>query len=580
MNGYFVNALGNLQEQSHMVASWAVQTGVMVSLLIMTVLILRRPFAKIFGARAAYALWLLPVMRLFMPTVSVPPNWLFWKDVSSFVEMPGDLVTPTYTIPATVRSSPDYSFWNAVDWTALALSVWVIGTVLWLLWQGILYQRARRVLLDGSSQIDAATHKVVAKCAAKLKLKRLPQLRFAHDNRGPMVMGLFEPVIILPRNFAHDFTSAQQCFALLHELAHIKRFDLWAAFAALIFRALNWPNPLVHYAMRAFRIDQEAACDASVLSVIDGRDNRQSYGETLLRAATLSKLSPGQKFTDVPIGLTLNHPLKERLMALKNPMKKTNWLTYTVASAAILAGCAMTAPYTVASAQDDILAGAPSQNTQTMRQVTVVEKDGKILVDEGYEIRIEDGKAEAWEIDSKSGKRKRVDIQTLKDKDGFDFDISKNGIVSLSADRIVHVPLPPKRPNGVTGIVLPNSPRFNHFKDMKFDDFQFHSMDRAYRAEMQDDGSLIVNTPDGQSRSFATQDEMVDWVKDQHGVRVDMENLNIETIRMQAQLQAAQSLLMQMQKEDIPSVERELAKARKALKKAAKALEDAERSAR
>jgi len=43
-----------------------------VSLLIVLVLIIRRPFARMFGARAAYALWMLPFIRLVMPEVTIP----------------------------------------------------------------------------------------------------------------------------------------------------------------------------------------------------------------------------------------------------------------------------------------------------------------------------------------------------------------------------------------------------------------------------------------------------------------------------------------------------------------------------
>ena len=57
---------------SEIIIGWGVQTGLSVTLLVVFILLIRRPFAKRFGAKAAYALWLLPVLRLFIPTIKVP----------------------------------------------------------------------------------------------------------------------------------------------------------------------------------------------------------------------------------------------------------------------------------------------------------------------------------------------------------------------------------------------------------------------------------------------------------------------------------------------------------------------------
>src|SRR4051812_31679211 len=46
---------------------WAVGTAVAVSILIVLVLGLRRPVARLFGAQAAYALWAAPLIRALMP---------------------------------------------------------------------------------------------------------------------------------------------------------------------------------------------------------------------------------------------------------------------------------------------------------------------------------------------------------------------------------------------------------------------------------------------------------------------------------------------------------------------------------
>ena len=51
---------------------WLIDTLVWSGMLIAVVLVLRRPVARIFGAGMAYALWLLPLLRLFMPPLVLP----------------------------------------------------------------------------------------------------------------------------------------------------------------------------------------------------------------------------------------------------------------------------------------------------------------------------------------------------------------------------------------------------------------------------------------------------------------------------------------------------------------------------
>jgi len=152
---------------------------------------------------------------------------------------------------------------------------------------------APQSLLDGAqsdwrSGFAARADGVVDKAAATMGLRRVPAVKIVPLALGPMVSGLFRPLIILPQNFTEKFNADEQYFALCHEMAHIKRRDLWAALALLIFRAVHWYNPLVHYAVRRFQFDQEAACDHYLLSKLDAAgvdtDLSRQYGETLLKA--------------------------------------------------------------------------------------------------------------------------------------------------------------------------------------------------------------------------------------------------------------------------------------------------------
>ena len=52
--------------------NWLTDTLLVTGVLIALVLLLRRPVAKGFGPGAAYALWLLPLLRLVLPPLRLP----------------------------------------------------------------------------------------------------------------------------------------------------------------------------------------------------------------------------------------------------------------------------------------------------------------------------------------------------------------------------------------------------------------------------------------------------------------------------------------------------------------------------
>jgi len=268
--------------------NWVLQTGLAVSLLILVILVIRRPFARAFGANAAYALWSLPLIRLCLPGLSVPRNW-----VPEFMRKTPETTTaaPPVAIPTTAPVSTSGDTFvltpllapETIQWGVILIGVWLGVAVLWLGYQ-LLQQRKFKAHLNAQSSGPVAKlFTEIERASETVGLRKAPEVRVALNGTGPLVTGVINPLVVVPNNFAETFNAEQRHFALVHEFAHIKRRDLWVALATLIFRAVNWPNPLVHYASHKLRGDQEAACDAFVVKVTGG-ETAHSYAETLVKA--------------------------------------------------------------------------------------------------------------------------------------------------------------------------------------------------------------------------------------------------------------------------------------------------------
>lgn len=369
---------------------WALQTGLSVSVLILFVMLIRRPVAKYLGPKTAYALWALPVIRLFLPAIPILPT----KVLDTPMANPSMTNVGEFIItPATVLETAP----PVINGSLVSLYVWILGAGLFLIWQ-IIRQRNFTTELTQSTHTPSQNLEVkLAEAAASLDAKKLPVIRMSSQGRGPLVTGLWRPVIVLPENFETEFTQEQQTHALAHELSHIRHGDLWIAAGAIVFRALNWPNPLVHFAAPQFRADQEAACDARVIARLgDDRSTKTAYADTLLRAARLSR----NPISPLPVGLTMSNPLKERLMILKNNPSNRRSLRMVLAGAAGLALLA-TAPLT--SAQVPTPPATPDmdkfEKNVEKRVVKWVTKDNGVETTKHVEIVTENGVTTAWEID-------------------------------------------------------------------------------------------------------------------------------------------------------------------------------------
>ena len=98
---------------------------------------------------------------------------------------------------------------------------------------------------------------------------------------GPAAVGVIQPRLVTPADFAQRFSDDERRLVRAHELAHIDRLDARYNAAAALATWVCWFNPLLHLGVRAMRLDQELACDATVLDRLPTA--RRVYAETLLR---------------------------------------------------------------------------------------------------------------------------------------------------------------------------------------------------------------------------------------------------------------------------------------------------------
>lgn len=247
---------------------WLLGTLFATTGLVVLVLAAREPVRRMFGARAAYGLWLIPAARLLMPTLT------------HTVERPvGAAVTPqmfssqTMAEPLLLSSvgPPEQSLIEqAGGWPTILMVLW-LGVAVGLFAARILdFRRERAAILDGATDLG-----------------RIGSVRLVQSSEvsGPLAFGIFDRVIAVPADFERIYAERERRFALEHELAHHRSGDLIANLFAFALLCLQWFNPFAWIAHAAFRFDQEAACDARVLERA-GTEDRSDYGRAIAKATS------------------------------------------------------------------------------------------------------------------------------------------------------------------------------------------------------------------------------------------------------------------------------------------------------
>lgn len=245
--------------------SWLIEGLVASSALMLLVLLLRRPVRRAFGADVAYALWLLPLLRLVLP-----PLPSAWHDaavapvLTATEQMTLLLAEPASGAAGVIAAAPSY------PWIAPALAMlWIGGAGAFLAWHTLSHHRfCHRLLAAAASHDEQDGIRVIETSAAT----------------GPLAFGVVRRYVAFPRDFAARFEAEERDLALAHELGHHARGDLLANWIALVVLALHWFNPIAWRAFRAFRADQEIANDARVLAGMNPM-RRHTYACAILKAA-------------------------------------------------------------------------------------------------------------------------------------------------------------------------------------------------------------------------------------------------------------------------------------------------------
>jgi beta-lactamase regulating signal transducer with metallopeptidase domain len=144
------------------------------------------------------------------------------------------------------------------------LAIWFTGALASLGWAAREICRVVRLKRGCEPWADDELVRVAPDVASTLS-RRCAKLRWCDELDGPSLLGFGSPVIAIPRAHGARLSDEALRHVLLHEAAHLRRRDDWAALMELIVAGMLWVNPFVHVARRSIALAREMACDDRVV---------------------------------------------------------------------------------------------------------------------------------------------------------------------------------------------------------------------------------------------------------------------------------------------------------------------------
>ncbi|UCC74053.1 MAG: M56 family metallopeptidase [Gemmatimonadota bacterium] len=216
-----------------------------------------------------------------------------------------------------------------LPWGTVLPLVWLTGALVVLAGIALGVARTRQLAGRARPLTSSRLKNVAAQLAAELGLSRRVVVLQCRGSCMPMTWGLVWPRLLVPAE-AEDWSDDLLRAVILHELAHVRRFDYVTQQLARLACAIHWFNPLVWMAARRLRIEREMACDDEVLQA---GSRASDYAGHLLDVA----LSLRRRPLLAAVAMARASHLSDRVRAVLDARRARGSLTPGVATSTTLA---------------------------------------------------------------------------------------------------------------------------------------------------------------------------------------------------------------------------------------------------
>lgn len=170
-------------------------------------------------------------------------------------------------------------------WAVAIFAVWILFAAFAGSRVLVGFWNLRRLRRSGVALEPSQLHPTLRETLATCEAVRPVRVCSSPNVKVPTVIGFFKPVILIPEWALQELQVEELRIILLHEFAHLRRWDDWTNLAQKIVRTVFFFHPAVWWIEKRLSLEREMACDDTVLAETG---NPRAYAECLVSLAERS----------------------------------------------------------------------------------------------------------------------------------------------------------------------------------------------------------------------------------------------------------------------------------------------------
>ncbi|HEV7397233.1 MAG TPA: M56 family metallopeptidase [Pyrinomonadaceae bacterium] len=335
------------------------------------------------------------VATLFLRRAPASARYLIWLAASAKFALPSVLIlfalngfglNPQSYFPASQENAPTFQYLtpivsplvipaqylnaaNGLSDTApvhaplaerrIVNRIYLVLGVVWLAGSGFIFvswiRRRRRVsaaIRTGHYCESGRERAALTKVTSWLSIRRRVMLVITSEVHEPGVWGVIRPIVLLPKSLGSQLTDEELESLMMHEMAHVLRWDNLVSNLNMILCGLFWFNPIVWLIDRSLLKEREEACDEVVLRWC-GSGKAYASGITKIYRACLNSRLSG-------LSAAAGSNLKRRLERILSDTAENRFrFSHKLLVTAVLLGC-IGLSVLAAFSNDELMVAHPS----------------------------------------------------------------------------------------------------------------------------------------------------------------------------------------------------------------------------
>jgi bla regulator protein blaR1 len=212
---------------------------------------------------------------------------------------------------------------------------WGVGAGLSLLGLGVGLWRVRQIRRQCCEVDLSILDPAIAGTLRDFNSRRSVKLCVSSDVTTPAAIGFFRPAIVFPAGLLSQLSADEIKVILLHELAHLRRWDDWTNLSQKLVKAVFFFHPAVWWIENRLTLEREMACDDVVLAQTA---SPRAYASSLISFAEKLRSVRGMALAQSLVSRMCQMSLRvANILDAKRPERKGLWAPVLGVSTCVLA---------------------------------------------------------------------------------------------------------------------------------------------------------------------------------------------------------------------------------------------------